>query len=117
MINYLKDFFKSETVIILDRLDYLEKGYKEMNIVLSLLTDQLSKTLNVQQEAIDTIKKLMIEKDQQAYVQEKVKSLADSLKVSTEALAASISSVNASIGVTPTPGPSNSEGDPNLPTT
>jgi len=116
MINYLKDFFKSETVIILDRLDFLEKGYKEMNIILSLLTDQLSKTLNVQQEAVDTIKKLLSEKEQQASVQEKVKALTDNLMASTEALAASVASVNASVGVPSSPAPTNSEGDPNQPT-
>ena len=60
-----------------------------MNVILSILSEQITKTQQVQQQAVEALQKLST----QAVDQEALKALSDNLKASTDALAASVSAV------------------------
>ena len=80
---------KTEFVILFERIELLEKRMEEMNVILSILSEQITKTQQVQQQAVEALQKLST----QAVDQESIKTLADNLKASTDALAASVSAV------------------------
>lgn len=93
ILNLLNNFLRTEFVILFERIELLEKGFKDMNVMLSILSEQVTKTQQVQQQAIEAIQKIASEIQSQAADQEAIKTLADNLKASTDALASSVSAV------------------------
>lgn len=93
ILNLLNSFLRTEFIILFERIELLEKGFKDMNIMLSILSEQITKTQQVQQQAIEAIQKIASEIQSQAEDQEAIKTLADNLKASTDALASSVSAV------------------------
>ena len=89
ILNLLNNFLKTEFVILFERIELLEKRMEEMNVILSILSEQITKTQQVQQQAVEALQKLST----QAVDQEALKALSDNLKASTDALAASVSAV------------------------
>ena len=89
----MNSFLRTEFIILFERIELLEKGFKDMNIMLSILSEQITKTQQVQQQAIEAIQKIASEIQSQAEDQEAIKTLADNLKASTDALASSVSAV------------------------
>lgn len=93
ILNLLNSFLRTEFIILFERIELLEKGFKDMNVMLSILSEQITKTQQVQQQAIEAIQKIASEIQSQAEDQEAIKTLADNLKASTDALASSVSAV------------------------